>query len=83
MGELILSRKVNQRIFIGDKIIIRIAKIVGGQVQIAINAPADIAIQREEIRQVFGPDNPRTEGQMRGQIERHKQMGRDKLKRLY
>jgi len=46
---LVLSRKVNQRIMIGDDIEIVVVDIRGEQVQIGIKAPRDIPVHRLEV----------------------------------
>ena len=47
---LVLSRKENQRVFIGDKIVITILRTKGNAIRLGIEAPADVQIQREELR---------------------------------
>ena len=47
---LILTRKQGERTFIGDDIIVTILAIKGHQVRIGIEAPEDITILREEVR---------------------------------
>ena len=46
---LVLTRKKDQAIFIGDKIEISILDIKGDQVKIGISAPKEIAVFRKEI----------------------------------
>ena len=47
---LILSRKTDQRIMIGDDIVIQIVQVKeNGDVAVGIEAPRDVPIHREEI----------------------------------
>ena len=47
---LVLSRKSGETIIIGDQIEVKIVKVRGGRVQIGINCPRAIQIDRSEIR---------------------------------
>lgn len=47
---LVLSRKENERVFIGDDIVITILRAKGNAIRVGIEAPADVQIQREEVR---------------------------------
>jgi carbon storage regulator CsrA len=49
MAMLVLSRKSNQRILIGDGIGVVVLEIRGNQVRLGLEAPAEIQILREEI----------------------------------
>jgi carbon storage regulator len=46
---LVLSRKLGQRILIGDRIVVTVAKLENGQVRLGIEAPREILVFREEI----------------------------------
>ena len=46
---LVLTRKKDQAIVVGDDIEISILEIQGDQVRIGINAPKNIAIHRKEV----------------------------------
>ena len=46
---LVLSRKSEQSMYIGDDIKITVLDIRGGQVRIGITAPQDVKIHREEV----------------------------------
>lgn len=46
---LVLSRKINQSIQIGDDIELTILSIEGEQVRLGINAPKQIEIHRKEV----------------------------------
>lgn len=46
---LVVSRKLGERILIGDKIAITVVKVAGGAVRIGVEAPAELAIMREEL----------------------------------
>jgi carbon storage regulator len=46
---LVLSRKADERIVIGDNIVITIVNIRGDKVRIGIDAPKDVAVDRQEV----------------------------------
>ena len=46
---LVLSRKLGERIMIGDRIVVTVVKLDNGQVRLGIEAPREIAVFREEI----------------------------------
>jgi carbon storage regulator len=58
---LVLSRKVGEKIWIGENISVTVVRIAQGVVRIGIEAPPDLAIVREEIReQLSEPNSPDT-----------------------
>ena len=48
---LILSRRTDESIVIGDEVTITILSVKGKQVRIGITAPPDVSVHREEIYQ--------------------------------
>ena len=46
---LVLSRKIGQRILIGDDIVITIVKVSGDKCRVGIDAPRNVPIVREEL----------------------------------
>jgi carbon storage regulator len=46
---LVLSRKLGEKIVIGDNIIVTIVKIDRNQIRVGIEAPHDVPVYREEI----------------------------------
>lgn len=47
---LVLSRKVGEKIWVGENICITVVRVAQGVVRIGIDAPTDLPIVREEIR---------------------------------
>jgi carbon storage regulator len=54
---LVLSRKIDERIMIGDQIEISIVDIKGDQVKIGIQAPGNIKIYRKEVYEAIQQEN--------------------------
>jgi len=51
---LVLTRKTNQSIMIGDEIEISILSVTGDKVRIGIDAPRDVAVFRREVYEAIG-----------------------------
>ncbi len=47
---LVLSRKIGERIWIGDNIAVTVVRITGGGVRLGIEAPAELPVVREELK---------------------------------
>ncbi len=47
---LVLSRRVGERILIGENISVTVVRIAGGAVRLGIEAPGDLPIMRDELR---------------------------------
>ena len=56
---LVLTRRIGECIRIGDDISIRVLEIQRGQVRMAIDAPRDIPVHREEIYRQVQEENRR------------------------
>ncbi len=48
---LVLSRKINERIIIGENIELEILGIRGGVVRLGIKAPREVSVIRHELRE--------------------------------
>lgn len=54
---LCLARKKNQKILIGDNIVITVVEVSPGKVVIGIDAPADITVHRQEVWDAIKKEN--------------------------
>src|SRR3954468_16491559 len=54
---LVLTRKLMEKLFIGDDICVTVVRLEGGQVRLGIEAPRDITVVRAELvpERQFGP----------------------------
>lgn len=57
---LVMGRRVNERIQISDNIVITVVSIDGQTVRIAIDAPKEIPISRDEIKPFTRPYRPQS-----------------------
>ena len=58
---LVLSRKVGERIWIGEDISVTVVRITGGGVRIGIEAPHESPVVREELKKRLEEMNPDAE----------------------
>ena len=54
---LVLSRKTNESIMIGDAIEVKVVEVNGKTVKIGIDAPKDVAVHRKEIYVAIKDEN--------------------------
>jgi carbon storage regulator len=54
---LILSRKVNEKIMIGDDISVSIIEVRGDQVRIGVDAPKTVKVFRQEVFDAIKAEN--------------------------
>ena len=48
---LILTRRINESLIIGDNLTVTILGLKGNQVRIGVDAPRDVAVHRQELAQ--------------------------------
>jgi len=53
---LVLSRKVGEKIMIGDNIVLEVVDIRGNNVRLAVTAPKDVQVWREELYKLMNDD---------------------------
>jgi len=54
---LVLARRINERIIIGDNIYVSVVDIKGDQVKLGIDAPAQIKVYRQEVYDAIQEEN--------------------------
>ena len=54
---LVLTRKLMEKLYIGDDICVTVVRVEGGQVRLGIDAPREISVVRAEL--VAGRTGPR------------------------
>jgi carbon storage regulator len=54
---LVLTRKVNESLIVGDDIEIKVVEISGKAIKIGIDAPKDVSIYRKEIYEAIKEEN--------------------------
>ena len=54
---LVLTRKVDEKINIGDEIIVRVIEVNQGNVRLGIEAPRNISIYRQEVYEKIQEQN--------------------------
>ena len=63
---LVLTRKTNQSIMIGDEIEITVLSVSGDKVRIGIQAPRTISVFRQEVYENMDEKDPETPDEAEG-----------------
>jgi len=58
---LVLTRKIGEEIIIGGNIRVKVADIRGSRVRLAIEAPRELSVQRQEIAVALKEESERFE----------------------
>lgn len=59
---LVLSRKVGEKILVGDSIVITVLRLSSNVTRIGIEAPEDVNIVRSEVRDAQNPTSLESSG---------------------
>jgi carbon storage regulator len=66
---LVLTRKPNQSIMIGDDIEVRVLGVLGEKVRLGIRAPRHVPVYRDEIYVEMAQQDPARAGSLRADID--------------
>ena len=67
---LVLSRKLNEEILIGDDIVITVVDIRGDKIRLGIDAPLTVPVHRREVYEAIQAENrERAARQLKGGVE--------------
>lgn len=53
---LVLSRRENERLRVGDSIVVTVIRVSGDRVRLGIEAPSEMVVLRDELRPYPRPD---------------------------
>lgn len=67
---LVLTRKANQSIMIGDGIEVSVLSVVGEKVRLGIQAPRDVPVFRKEVFLEIQAQNVEAAGSSRADLDR-------------
>lgn len=54
---LVLSRKKNESIVIGENVVVTVIEVRGDKVRLGIDAPKDVAVHRKEVMEAILREN--------------------------
>ena len=61
---LVLSRKIGERILIGENISVTVVRIAGGAVRLGVEAPPELAVIRQELKEQMDEAEARKQRQI-------------------
>lgn len=77
---LVLKRRVYEKIRVGDDILIEVIDVSGGTVSLAVTAPKDVRVDREEVAVArVGGDGKAVAEEARRRRREARIVGRDQL----
>ena len=65
---LILTRKLNESIIIGDNIVVTVVEIDKGHVRLGFQAPKDVGVHRKEIYDRIQEENVKASAQRKDEL---------------
>ena len=80
---LILTRKLNESIIIGDNIVVTIVEIDKGHVRLGVQAPKDIAVHRKEIYDRIQEENVKAASAKKDDLLKFSKGWQQKLKQAH
>lgn len=57
---LVLSRKLGEKVFIDETIVITVVDIDRGRIRLGIEAPRDLPVYRQELKPIDAPEDDPT-----------------------
>lgn len=69
---LLLSRKKDEKIIIGDNITLMVIEIRGDKVRLGIDAPRDVPVHRQEVYEAIQRENPQDPVRSGGLLDQHR-----------
>ena len=64
---LVISRDIDERIVIGDNIVVTVVDVRGHKVRLGIEAPRDVSVHRQEVWDAIQRSKPLPESEEGGQ----------------
>ncbi|MBN2008107.1 carbon storage regulator CsrA [candidate division KSB1 bacterium] len=80
---LILTRKLNESIIIGDNIVITVVEIDKGHIRLGVQAPKDIAVHRKEIFDRIQEENVKAASSKKADLLKFSKEWQQKIKQTH